>query len=317
MSETDAGVWALASAVSVAVTVALIAAHAQRGWRHWQTGSRLRGTQEAIGRHGLQPATGQQGAGVPAPRHPRSAGRSGPLTTRIGRVLQAAGERAAASGTPWLALAGWDEQRYAQWLQRHLLRMTALLVAGLLLAAAGNARAGLLLMVAAVGLLRFGGERMLRSVAERRQRQLNAALPAFLDRFTLASRAGLTTRQALRVAAARAAGPLGELLARVIERLDLGASLPHAVQAELDGVQPGPTRLTLALLAKSEQLGVALADVAEQQSGFVRQFTEHQLQQRIEALPTQLMLCAMFLLMPPVFVVVLMPNLLMFLRSGW
>lgn len=153
--------------------------------------------------------------------------------------------------------------------------------------------------------------------AAHRQRLLEEELPVFVERFSLGSQAGLNVRQAFRLAAGRTQGPLGELARRVLDRMELGAGLEEALAPELAGVAPGPVRLVLTSLAQAERVGASLTAIIRQQADFVRQLGFFRLQQSIEALPLKLTICGIIFLFPPVFIVLLVPNLISFFQAGW
>lgn len=205
-------------------------------------------------------------------------------------------------------------------LQRHLSMRPWYAAAGAIAGAllAMNASFPPLLLTAAGGSLGwwYPGWTLQRRAAVR-QRQLEDDLPVFIDRLALGADAGLNVRQAFRMAAQRARGPLGELLRRTLDRMELGASLSDAFKPELDGVAPGPVKLVLMSLVQAEQLGTPLVDIAREQASFTRQMSFHRMQQMLDALPLKLTLCGVIFLFPPVFIVLLVPNLINFFKSGW
>ena len=154
-------------------------------------------------------------------------------------------------------------------------------------------------------------------LAARRQQLLQRALPGLLERLALASEAGLNLRQSLRVAAERSHGPLGELMQRVLARLDLGLGLAASLKPELAGIAPGPLRLVLLAIAKGERLGASLKELSQEQAALARRLAFYELQRAVEALPLKLTLCGLCFLFPPLFVVLLVPTLLTLFRSGW
>lgn len=218
------------------------------------------------------------------------------------------------AGLPPAELPAWHRRRtHAAWLGGALG-----LVAGAATGAGGSAV--VVSMLTALGGAYLGlylPLHYLGRAARRRQAALRAALPAFLERFVLAAAAGLGVRQCLRLATRQAAGELGAVTGRMMRRLDVGADLREALAPELPGLEPGPVRLVLGALVRGETLGVALIDLAEEQARFVRQLSAYEVERRVDALPLKLTLCGIVFLFPPVFVVVLVPNLLAFLRGGW
>ncbi|HEX6990222.1 MAG TPA: type II secretion system F family protein [Bacillota bacterium] len=219
------------------------------------------------------------------------------------------------------ALAGWAPERLAAW-RRGRSRWAVLgagACLGLMLAAGrgGAAWSPWAAMLLGGGIGWWWAGHRLREAAARRQAELRRQLPSMLERYVLGVTAGLSVRQSLRLAAERTGGTLGELLGRVVARLDLGADLRRAIEPELPGVEAGPVRLVLTALMQAEHLGSSLVDTAGEQAEFVRRLASYEAERMVDALPLKLMVCAIAFLFPPIVVVVLLPNLILFLRSSW
>ncbi|HEX6989346.1 MAG TPA: hypothetical protein VF282_07735, partial [Bacillota bacterium] len=130
------------------------------------------------------------------------------------------------------ALAGWAPERLAAW-RRGRSRWTvlgAVSCLGLVLLAGrgGTAWSPWAAMLVGGGMGWWWAGHRLREAAARRQAELRRQLPSMLERYVLGVTAGLSVRQSLRLAAERTGGTLGELLGRVVARLDLGADLRRA-----------------------------------------------------------------------------------------
>lgn len=240
---------------------------------------------------------------------------------RLGEAAQAAVLELSPEARDLAALAGWTPGDLLAWHRRR--RLWVVLGAGSGMASglwAGSGGWGLPALAPAVlgGVVGWwlAGHR-LREAASRRQAELRRQLPAVLERYVLGVTAGLSVRQSLRLAAQRSTGALGDLLARVVGRLDVGADLGRAIEPELSGVEAGPVRLVLTALMQAERLGASLLDTAREQAEFVRRLAGYEAERSVDALPVKLMVCAIVFLFPPVVVVVLLPNLILFLRSQW
>lgn len=229
---------------------------------------------------------------------------------RLGAEVEGLGALAGWTGEQ---LAGWHRRRRA-WTALGAVGGTAL---GLLAGEAPWAPGGWVPAALAGGAAWWLAGWRLRDAAWRRQADLRRQLPAVLERYVLGVTAGLSVRQALRLAAERSGGPLGDLLERVVRRLDLGADLRRAIEPELPGVETGPVRLVLTALMQAERLGSSLVETAREQAEFVRLLAGYEAERAVDALPLKLMACTIVFLFPPVIVVVLLPNLLLFLRSQW
>lgn len=164
---------------------------------------------------------------------------------------------------------------------------------------------------AAAGLLApLSVRRAVQRRAAQRQARLLAELPAFVDLLVLGLEGGLPIRQALAVAARHAPPAWRELGGRLVARLEYGAPLERAVAASREGLEPGPGRAVLRALVVGERAGVDQVRLLRRQAEHARALLARRWQERVGALPVQLMLVGTLLLLPPVLVMLLLPNLL-------
>lgn len=231
-------------------------------------------------------------------------------------VRKVEGERAERAA----ARAGLD--RYIEpglipdWTAR-LLGMAAVLGAALLaLGALLGGRVAIVPVLAVVGFL--GGREAAWGLLERRgamrEARVVAGLPDWLENVALAARGGLSLRQCLEVANAVGGGPLIDDARQAMARVRAGQPLRDAL-LDMARRYPAPEfGVAVRSLIEAESRGMPVAETAEDQVKLLRELANRHWQRRIDALPFWLSLVTIFLLLPPVFVVTLLPNLLTFLQ---
>lgn len=149
------------------------------------------------------------------------------------------------------------------------------------------------------------------------QQKLSAALPGVAEHLLMATAGGMNVRQALALTAATGGTELHRLLGRVVDGLGAGKGLEEAVEAVLPRVEPGPVRLVLKGLIDAERLGTKYADTLRDQTALARDLGRQELERRLNLVPVKLMMVTMFFMLPPILIVVVLPNLLTILRSNW
>ncbi|MCL6449673.1 MAG: type II secretion system F family protein [Acetobacteraceae bacterium] len=157
----------------------------------------------------------------------------------------------------------------------------------------------------------------LRRDATCRRAQVLSALPEALDLLAICTAAGLNLPQALGVAAQHAGGGLGRELGRLESELLAGRRLSEALGALASRLDLWPVSLLAGALMQAEALGTPLAEVMRAQTAAARTWRRQAVEARIGTLPTRLTLVSIFLLMPAVFVVAVLPNVLAFVGGRW
>ena len=223
-----------------------------------------------------------------------------------------------------LARAGWfhpgGEAAARAWLAR-------LVGAGAVVGAAAGAIMGGLLAALPVGTSwwlaaspagYFLGRRLVLAAVQRaggrRSARVRAGLPEWLEDVALAARGGLSLRQAIEVANSVGRGPLVEDARLAFSRVRAGQPLREAL-IDLSRLYPEPDlAVSFRILVEAEARGLPLAETLEDHVRLLRDLSGRHRQRQLEALPFWLSLITMGLLLPPVFVVTLLPNVLQFLR---
>ena len=154
----------------------------------------------------------------------------------------------------------------------------------------------------------------LEAAGRRRAARVRAGLPGWLEDVALAARGGLNLRQAVEVANEVGHGPLVDDAREAFARVRAGEPLRRPLQ-ELARLYPDPA-VTVALrtLVEAEARGLPLAPTLDDQIRLMRALAARRLQRQADGLPFWLTVVTMGLLLPPVLIVVLLPNVLQFLR---
>ena len=154
----------------------------------------------------------------------------------------------------------------------------------------------------------------LEAAGRHRAARVRDGLPGWLEDIALAARGGLNLRQAVEVANDVGEGPLVDDAREAFARVRAGQPLRQPL-LELARLYPDP-EVTVALrtLVEAETRGLPLAQTLEEQVRLMRALAARRLQRHADSLPFWLTVITMGLLLPPVLVVVLLPNVLQFLR---
>lgn len=161
-----------------------------------------------------------------------------------------------------------------------------------------------------------------RAVARRgkrnQQRHLVAAeVPFLLDLLVICADGGMNLHQGLAAASALVGGPLGGELSHLRRNLDLGQPLPMALEALARRLDTEEVRASVRILKIGQALGTPVAESLRHASRYVRYRLRLGTEQRLAAVPLKLTLCTLAFFMPPIFVLLLLPNVLNFAGSRW
>jgi len=106
----------------------------------------------------------------------------------------------------------------------------------------------------------IGTDIWLSSTARRRQKEIDRALPDFLDVVAVSVSAGVSFRPALRRVAESLGGPMGEEAITALRQMELGSSRREAFLALRDRNQSQFIAQFVTALLQAEELGVPLAE---------------------------------------------------------
>jgi len=155
----------------------------------------------------------------------------------------------------------------------------------------------------------------------RHRAALRSRWPSFLQRLELCLLAGLPLDRSLRtirsVSDEPAADALAGELALVLREIGAGMSAEQALGQWARRAGAEDVQALAAVCHKAHILGVPLAPAIAKQSALARTRLRQRHLAWLTSLPSRISLVAMLFFMPAILVVVLLPSVLAFLRSGW
>lgn len=153
--------------------------------------------------------------------------------------------------------------------------------------------------------------------AARARRAVAREVPFLLDLLVLGADGGLNLHQALEAASDLVDGPLREALAELRRQTRTGLPLARALEGLAERWNVEEVRTFVRVLRIGQALGTPVGEALRQASAFLRERQRLETQRRLAAVPLQITLCTLFFFLPPVFVILLVPNLLNFMGSAW
>ncbi len=156
----------------------------------------------------------------------------------------------------------------------------------------------------------IGLDLVLSERAERRQREIQRALPDMLDQMVISVEAGLGLESALTRVARTNDNPLADELTRTLQDMRLGASRGEALRALLDRVDVPDLRLFVRALIQADRSGVAVAAVCRVQAEEARVRRRQRAEERAMRMPVKLVFPLVTCILPSLFIVVLGPAVL-------
>ncbi len=163
---------------------------------------------------------------------------------------------------------------------------------------------------AAAGLPSF----WLGSAVQRRRTAIQRSLPEALDLLCVAVEAGLSLDGAVQKLSERLPGPLTEELARTLMEMNLGSTREQAWRHLAARVDLPDLRTVTAAIVQAERLGTSLAHVLRIQAGEMRSRRRQRAEERARQVPVKLLFPLVFFIFPAIFVVLLGPAVLYFLK---
>ncbi|HSW10516.1 MAG TPA: type II secretion system F family protein [Bacillota bacterium] len=150
-----------------------------------------------------------------------------------------------------------------------------------------------------------------------RARAVLRELAPVMDLMAACAEAGLGLSASIARVAERTAGPLGEELRQTAREIRSGRPVADALQAAARrlGVQQ-VSRMAGALI-RADSLGVPVARVLREQASLARREQRQAFELALAGLPIKLTLCTVVFIFPVLFVLVILPNVLLFMGARW
>ena len=153
-----------------------------------------------------------------------------------------------------------------------------------------------------------------RSAAGRR-RDLDREVPQLLDLLASASAAGLSAVAGLKEAVVALRGPLAEELSRSLGSVDLGGRWRTELTELSERLALPDLRRVVAILARTETLGTSLSEATRELAADVRSARRAAVAERARTAPVKMLFPLVFLILPAVLLLTVVPVLLTTVRS--
>jgi tight adherence protein C len=142
-----------------------------------------------------------------------------------------------------------------------------------------------------------------------RLRKIDDGLPGLIDLLVVTLEAGVGFTQALRMAAERLTGPLGEEVRLTIQEQSLGLSTLEALENWLRRCDTPAVRSFVRAMVQGDRLGVSIGQILRNQAIEMRARQKHVIEERAQKAPIKILFPLVFLIFPAMFLVILGPAL--------
>jgi tight adherence protein C len=168
--------------------------------------------------------------------------------------------------------------------------------------------------VAMAGLLAACGWRLpilfLHRRAKQRALEIERETPNLIDQLVVSLEAGVGFAAALRTSASRLGGPLGDEMRLALQEQRMGASLTESLQQLRERVDSANLRSFVRAVVQGERLGVSIGQVMRDLAVDMRKRRRQLAEERAQKTPVKLLFPLVFLILPTIFIVILVPPVL-------
>ena len=169
------------------------------------------------------------------------------------------------------------------------------------------------LLIAVLGWLM--PERILRDRAKQRLNEIDYQLPELIDLLVVTVEAGLGFVGSLQTAAERISGPLGQELRLTLQEQNMGLSIQEALMNMLNRVDTPSMRSFVRSIVQGETLGVSIGQIMRDLAHEMRRRRRASAEERAQKAPIKILFPLVLLIFPAMFVVLLGPALLLFMKA--
>jgi len=147
------------------------------------------------------------------------------------------------------------------------------------------------------------------------QRSAHRDVPQFLDLLAAGSTAGLSAELSFRRAVACLRGSLARALGDVVHTIDLGMPWRQAFATYATMSGDADLRRTVAVLARTETLGVPLSEATRELARTVREARRSETLERARTAPVKMLFPLVFLILPAFLLLTVVPVLITTVRT--
>lgn len=151
---------------------------------------------------------------------------------------------------------------------------------------------------------------LVRRTAVNRAAEIERRVPDLIDQIVVMLEAGVGFSSALQVAATRLEGPLGEEMRLALQEQRMGASLADSLTNLRDRAESTNLASFVRAVVQGERLGVSIAQVMRDLALDMRKRRRQAAEEQAQKTPVKLLLPLIFLILPTIFIVVLVPPIL-------
>ena len=153
------------------------------------------------------------------------------------------------------------------------------------------------------------------NTAQRRQQQIDRAMPETLDLLALTAQAGLGLEQGMAEVAGELPGALGAELDRFLKEQQLGLSRQDALQGLMDRNSSEDLRTFALALLQAEKLGTPISRTLQVQAREMRRRRRARASERAGKAPVKLLFPLIFGIFPALFIIIMGPGALSIMEA--
>lgn len=239
------------------------------------------------------------------------------LAERFGKAVV---ERAASTedeARKYLFAAGFYRADPVRFVGYRALTGAAVAVVLLWMTASGGSGGAMVVLGVAFGAL--GGwlvpQIVLRKRGDRRLAQIELGLPELIDLLVVTVEAGLGFSGSMQVAATKLPGPLGDEVRLTLQEQRMGLSTNEALSGMLSRCDTPSMRSFVRSVIQGETLGVSIGNIMRNLATEMRKRRRAAAEERAQKAPIKMLFPLIFLIFPPMFIVLLYPAVQSFGQS--
>lgn len=146
--------------------------------------------------------------------------------------------------------------------------------------------------------------------ARKRREQIEKDLPDLIDLLVVCLEAGLSFPQSLRLAGTKVKDPLASEVRLTLQEQNMGLTLVEALENLLVRIDTAGVRMFARSISQGETLGVSIGQIMRNLAVELRKRRKAYAEEQAQRAPVKILFPILFLIMPALFIVLLLPALL-------
>jgi tight adherence protein C len=146
--------------------------------------------------------------------------------------------------------------------------------------------------------------------AANRAAEIERQIPDLIDQLVVSLEAGVGFSAALQTAVDRLGGALGQEMRLTLQEQRIGASLTESLQHVRERIDSPNLQSFVRAVVQGERLGVSIGNVMRDLAADMRKRRRQMAEEQAQKTPVKLLLPLVFLILPTIFIVVLVPPML-------